>query len=155
VLTQLAQQFLGTGAGQQAVQEVTSQTELDPGQAREAVQATAVGAAEAATGGGDDAQQGGGGLLGALGGGGLGALAGAALGGGNLSASLVDPVSKIVAQKTGIAPATAKMVVAIVLPKVMAYLQGGGDGPDQGGGEGGGAGGGLGGALGGLGGLLG
>lgn len=82
-------------------------------------------------------------LLGGGGGGGLGALggllggapaAGAAPGAAaaNPLAGLTGPIGNFVAQKTGLAPAVAQTVVAVVLPKVVAYFQSSGAPAQQG-----------------------
>ena len=82
-------------------------------------------------------------LLGGGDGGGLGALggllggapaAGAAPGAAaaNPLAGLAGPIGNFVAQKTGLAPAVAQTVVAVVLPKVVAYFQSSGAPAQQG-----------------------
>lgn len=141
MLQQLVTQFIASGAANDTIAQVTQQTDLDENQAREAVQATAEGTAEAAGDGGlaDIA-----GSL--LGGGGLGGLAGSLLGGGQPAAgqqtggavppALAQTVTQIVAQKTGLSPAIAGVVVGLALPKILEFFSPDGDG-EQGGGGGG------------------
>lgn len=68
-------------------------------------------------------------------GGGLGSILGGLMGGGtaaptgNALGGLVAPIATLVAQKTGLDPAMAQMVVSVALPKVMAMLSGGAAAP--------------------------
>jgi hypothetical protein len=66
---------------------------------------------------------------------GLGGLLGGLLSGGGANqgplGAMVAPISQIVAQKTGLAPAMASMVVSAVLPKILALFSGAGATPGQ------------------------
>ena len=134
MLQQLVTQFIASGAANDTIAQVTQQTDLDENQAREAVQATAEGTAEAAGDGGlaDVA-----GSL--LGGGGLGGLAGSLLGGqpaggqtgGAVPPQLAQTVTRLVAQKTGLSPAVAGVVVSLALPKILELFSPDGDGEQK------------------------
>lgn len=67
-----------------------------------------------------------GGGLGGMLGGMLGGAATPAAGGAGSLAALVAPISQFVAQKTGLAPAMAQMVVSTALPKLLALFSGAG-----------------------------
>jgi hypothetical protein len=76
-------------------------------------------------GGGLAGMLGGGGLAGMLSGGGLaGMLGGAPAAGAPAAPGGVSPLAQIVAQKTGLAPLMAEVVVAAVLPRLKAMLMG-------------------------------
>lgn len=127
MLDDLVKQFLGSGAGQQAVQQLEAQG-LSPQQAQGAVQVTAEGAAQHLGSGGGIA-----GMLGSLGGGGgargiagaLGGLAGGRGGKGKLALppQVVDTIAQTIASKVGIHPGMAKTVVDVVLPKVLEFAR--------------------------------
>jgi hypothetical protein len=138
MLSELVGQFMKTSEGGALMQQLLSNG-LSEQQATHAVTATAEGVTQAtgAAGGGLDLGSLAGSLLGGgAAGGGLGALAGM-LGGGapaapaaegaaqNPLAGLIAPVAEFVAQKTGLAPAMAQMVVSAALPKLMALITGG------------------------------
>lgn len=122
LLNALVGQFLKSSEGGSLVQELKGKG-LTEDQATHAVTATAEGAAQQAPG-----DAGGlGAVAGLLGGGGLGAL----LGGSVAAPAPAAPAGatpapgalvQFVAQKTGLSPAMAQVVVSTVLPKVMAML---------------------------------
>jgi hypothetical protein len=109
----IVKQFMGSGDFQQVVSDLTSRG-LSPDQARRTVEATAEGAAQhlGESGGGL------GGLLGKLG----GLFGGGGTGG--LPANVVDEIANAVASRVGIDPTMAKMAVAAILPKLVAYVKG-------------------------------
>ncbi len=131
MLNMLVGQFLGSAAGADVLGQLKNKG-LDGPAAQAAVTATAEGAMQhlAVQGGGS---RGAAGLAGALGGagGGLGALAGGLLGGGAAPAggggatvsAIAAPVVQFVAQKTGLSPSVATMVVNTALPKLMELIQ--------------------------------
>jgi hypothetical protein len=134
MVSELVGQFLKSSDGSGLLQDLVSKG-LSAQQATQAVTATAEGAVEHGGGAGLDLAGLAGGLLGGAGGsGGLGGLLGGMLGGGagggaggtsaaaGPLAALISPVSQFVAQKTGLAPAMAEMVVSAALPKLLALL---------------------------------
>src|SRR5688572_14516789 len=102
MMADLVNQFVGSGLGQQCMQQLTNQG-LTNDQARKAVEATA-GAAN---------QAGGQSLLGSLGG----------KPGGGLPTQIVDQICTEVANRTGLDAGKAKMAVNAVLPKMMEFVQ--------------------------------
>ena len=136
----LVGQFLKSSDGSGLLKDLQAKG-LTEGQATQAVTATAEGAVAQGDGAAaaPSAFGGLGSLMGMLGGGGpsagpeaggLGALMGmlggapaapAAAAGG---AAPVNPIAQLVAQKTGLSPAIAQMVVAAALPKLLALLGG-------------------------------
>lgn len=137
MLEQLVGPFLQSGEGASLLKELQGQG-LSPQQATAAVTATAEGASAQAAQGGMASL---GGLLGGLAGGApgggpsLGGLAGM-LGGAATPAAapapgqpgapnpLVALIAPVVAQKTGLSPAVAQVVVTLALPKLMSLLSG-------------------------------
>jgi hypothetical protein len=123
MLDDIIRHFLGSPAAEDATREITDREGLDPDQARTAVEATAKGGADAMRGLDPGA------LLTTLGGGGLGTLAGAlGLGGGGggssgLPRDIERQVNAFVSERTGLSPAVASAVVAVVLPKVVAFAR--------------------------------
>jgi len=146
MIDMLLQQFAGSGPAKEALSDLTAQG-LSEGDAKNAVAATADGAAQALAGdggglggalGGLLGGGGGGGLGGALGGllggggGGLGGALGGLLGGGGgggggdvagIPAAVVDKIAGVVAEKTGLPAMQAKLAVSVVLPKVVAFVK--------------------------------
>jgi hypothetical protein len=139
VLEQLVGQFVQSGAGKDILAQLGQQG-LEAPQAQAALTATAEGVMQHGAGagglagmlgglmGGDSSAAGGLGGLGALGGlvGMLGGSAPAGSGapaGGGLAA-MAAPVAQFVAQKTGLSPAIAQMVVSVALPKVIEMFTG-------------------------------
>ncbi len=110
MLDQLVGPFLQSGAGAELLKNLQSQG-LTPDQATTAVNATAEGTMQQAAGGG--------GSLASLAGG----LLGGASGGGPIN-SMIAPVAQFVAQKTGLAPGIATMVVTAALPKLLSLING-------------------------------
>ena len=125
MIESLLKQFLGSGAAGEAVSALQQQG-LNETQAKSAVGATAEGAAQALSSEGVDL---GSLLAGLTGEGGLGALVGAlgkggaTSGAGGLPAQLVDTITRVVAEKTGIGAATANTVVNVVMPKILAFVK--------------------------------
>ena len=113
MLDGLVKQFLGSSEGADTVKELASEHGLSEDDARNAVQATAEGAAEATSSGS--------GALGAI----TGMLGGS-------SGGIEETVAKLVADKTGLSQDMAQKVVSFVLPKVMSYFKSGSE--EQGGG---------------------
>jgi hypothetical protein len=117
MLDKLIGPFLQSAEGSELLKNIEGQG-LTRDQASAAVNATAEGVSQ---------QQGGAQ-------GGIGALAGGALGGGALGGAgsggggMVNKVAQFVAQKTGLDPAKAQSVVAMVLPKLLNLVKGAGKG---------------------------
>jgi hypothetical protein len=126
MLDAIVNQFLKSDAGSEVLGQLKGKG-LELPEAQAAVTATAEGAMQQLGGQGGLA-----GLASAVGGaGGLGGLVGGLLGGGSapsatggLVSSLAAPISQFVAQKTGLSPEIAAMVVNVALPKLMALIQG-------------------------------
>lgn len=123
MLDQIVGPFLQSGAGSELLKNLQGQG-LTADQASSAVTATAEGAMAqtTATGGG----LGGiaslaGGMLGGAGGGLAGLMGG---GGASPINAMIAPVAGFVAQKTGLAPQVATMVVSAALPKLLSLLKG-------------------------------
>jgi hypothetical protein len=139
----LLQQFAGSSSAADVVGSLTGQG-LSRDEAEKAVSATAEGAAaqlgDLSSGGGAMGMLGGlmggggggamgmlGGLMGGGGGGAMGMLGGL-MGGGAPASSGLPPevmaaIARFVADKTGLSPDKAQMAVAVVVPKVIAFLQ--------------------------------
>lgn len=127
MLNVLVGQFLGSPAGSDVLGQLKSKG-LDGPAAQAAVTATAEGAMQqlGLHGGGTTVVTG---LLG--GAGGLGALTGGLLSGGAAPAAsgvgtvgaMAAPVAHFVAQKTGLSPSVATMVVNLALPRLMQLIQ--------------------------------
>lgn len=125
MINELLSELMGSGAGADLLKAVQEKG-LSAEQAKGAVTATAEGAVQHAGEGGlaSLAQS----MLGGNGGG-LASLAGSLLGGaaptgGDATSTMATAVAGFVAQKTGIQPATAQAVVALVLPRVMELIRG-------------------------------
>lgn len=119
----IVRSFLGSGAEDAAAQEVAAKQGLDPARARAAVRATAEGSTEVLSGLDPGA------ILASVGGGALGKIASSlGLGGasgatGGLPHGIERQLAAVVAERTGLSPAVASAVVAVVLPKVLAFAK--------------------------------
>jgi hypothetical protein len=139
MIQSLLQQFTASSGAADVVRSLTGQG-LTPAEATQAVHATAEGAAEqlgnnpAGVLGGLLGGGGAGGALGMLGGllggggSGGGGMLGGLLGGGSsgdagLPPELMAGIARFVADKTGLSPAQAQLAVAVVVPKIIAFVR--------------------------------